>query len=149
MARKYYQGKYKPRHPEKYAGDVTNIVYRSSWELKLFNYCDQHPQIIKWGSEEVVIPYRYRIDGKVHRYFVDVFMVVQNKDGSQQKILIEVKPHAQTLPPKKPQRITESYTEAAKTYVKNQDKWAAAREFCERRGWKFVILTEKQLYKKR
>jgi len=35
MSKKYTQGFFKPKYPEKYKGDPTNIVYRSGYELKI------------------------------------------------------------------------------------------------------------------
>ena len=32
------------------------------------------------------------------------------------------------------------------TYVVNDAKWKAAKEFCRVKGWEFVILTEKELF---
>ena len=31
------------------------------------------------------------------------------------------------------------------TYVKNQAKWEAATKFCNKKGWEFKILTEKDI----
>ena len=66
------KGRFRPKNPHKYKGDPTNVIYRSSYELKLFRYLDLHPAIRWWQSEEVVIPYRSPITGRVHRYFPDV-----------------------------------------------------------------------------
>ena len=30
-------------------------------------------------------------------------------------------------------------------WVVNQSKWSAAREYANKRGWEFIILTEKEL----
>ena len=65
------KGMFKPKNPQKYRGDPTNIIYRSSFELKLMVYLDQHPEVISWGSEEIIIPYKSPIDNRYHRYFVD------------------------------------------------------------------------------
>ena len=65
------KGKYITRNSAKYRGDYRNIIYRSSWELKFMKYCDMNPNILEWGSEEIVIPYRSPLDNRVHRYFVD------------------------------------------------------------------------------
>ena len=62
-----YKGFFKPKNPQKYRGDPTNIIYRSGWELKLMLYLDEHKDVVNWGSEELIIPYRSPIDGKVHR----------------------------------------------------------------------------------
>ena len=36
-----YSGKYKPLSPQKYKGNVSNIIYRSSWEKRFMIYCDK------------------------------------------------------------------------------------------------------------
>ena len=64
---KYHQGKFNPKNPHKYKGDYTNIVYRSSWEFHFCRYIDAHPGVTKWSSEEIIVPYRSCVDGKMHR----------------------------------------------------------------------------------
>lgn len=143
---KYYQGRFKPRNPSKYIGDPTNIVYRSGWELKLMSHLDKHPRVVRWASEEVVIPYRSPIDGKIHRYFMDFYVEQINKDGNKEKLLIEVKPKAQTKPPKRPANVkNKRYINEVKTWGVNQAKWKAAQEVCLDKGWKFQIFTEDEL----
>ena len=87
-----YKGKFYPRNPSKYKGDTTDIIYRSSWELKFMKYCDNNPNVLEWGSEEVVIPYRSPLDGKVHRYYVDFYIKVRTTKNEIKKYLIEIKP---------------------------------------------------------
>ena len=142
---KYYQGRFKPKNPKKYLGDPTNIIYRSGWELKFMRFCDNHPNVIQWGSEEVVIPYISPIDGKVHRYFTDFIVKQLNTMGKKETLIIEVKPKAQTRPPEKKSRVTKRYLTEVKTWGVNQAKWKAANEFCKDRGWKFKIVTETDL----
>lgn len=147
MRRSYYQGRFKPKNIEKYMGDVNNIIYRSSWELKFMNYCDLNPNVLKYASEEIVIPYRSPLDGNIHRYFVDFYVKMKNKDGVVEEFLIEIKPNKQLTPPKKPaKRMTKSYVHELSEYVKNEAKWNAARKFCKERNLEFKILTEKELY---
>ena len=74
-----YKGRFRPKHPEKYKGDPTKIIYRSLWEFKVFKWLDLHNDVIWWQSEEVIVPYRSPIDGRIHRYFPDV--IVHKKDG--------------------------------------------------------------------
>ena len=62
-----YKGKYKPKYRSKYKGDPTKIIYRSLWERRFMVYCDENPNIIKWASEEVIIPYRSPLDKRIHR----------------------------------------------------------------------------------
>ena len=140
-----YKGKYKPSYPKKYAGDPTNIIYRSLWERKFMVYCDTNTNILEWGSEEMFIWYRSPIDSKPHRYFPDFYIKVKESTGHIKKYLIEIKPHKQTAPPPKPQRQTKKYLYEAYEYAKNQAKWEAAREFCKDRQWEFKVLTENEL----
>jgi hypothetical protein len=148
---KYYQGRFKPKNPQKYAGDPTNIIYRSGWEFKLMRYLDIHPDVVEWGSEELVIPYRSPIDGRIHRYFPDFIVKQINSNGKKETILIEVKPKAQTRPPDVSKaktatgRASRRYITEVKTWGINQAKWKAAQEFCKDRGWKFQIMHEDHL----
>jgi len=142
---KFYQGKYKPKFPEKYKGDPRNIIYRSSWELNVMAYFDRHENIEWWGSEEFHIPYISPMDGKKHRYFPD--FIVKTKDG--RITVFEVKPAHQSRPPEKKSRVTKKYLSEVKTWGINQAKWKAATEYCADRNWKFQVLTEQQLFGKR
>lgn len=143
-----YSGKYVPKNPSKYRGNINNIVWRSTWELKFLKYLDNNPLVIEFGSEEIVIPYVSPIDGKYHRYFVDFYFKVKTKDNIIKKYLIEIKPHNQTLEPRKPKRITESYVTSVKTYLVNHAKWKAAEAFAKKNDMTFMLITEKQLFGK-
>ena len=140
------KGRYIPRNIRKYRGDYKNIIYRSSWELKFMKYCDLNDSILEWGSEEVVIPYRSPLDNRIHRYFVDFYIKVEDMNGNIKKYLIEVKPKRQTAPPPKPKRQTKRYISEVTEYAKNQAKWKKlSTEFCEDRQWSFMIITEDEL----
>lgn len=147
MARNYHQGKFKPTHPEKYAGDVENILYRSGWEKKFMIWADTNPNVIKWVSEEVIIPYLSPVDDRIHRYFVDFLIKVRKTSGEIRNYLIEIKPAAQTVPPEG-KRNTRRLLEEHMTYAINKSKWHAAEEWCRQRNMDFMIITEKQLYGK-
>lgn len=139
------KGKYIPRNAAKYRGDYRNIIYRSSWELKFMKYCDVNQNILEWGSEEVVIPYRSPLDNRVHRYFVDFYIKVKDINGKIQKYLIEVKPKKQTKEPKIQKKMTKKYLYEVTEYAKNQAKWKAAQEYCDDRNYKFMLITEDEL----
>lgn len=139
-----YQGYFKPKNPEKYKGDPTNIIYRSSWELKLMSYLDAHPDVVEWSSEEFCIPYRSPKDNRIHRYYPD-FKIKQKKDGKLETIVIEVKPLKQSIPPEKGTKTKRTFLNEVITYGINQAKWKAAKEYCESRMWKFMVMTEKDL----
>tara|TARA_R100000734_G_C3298275_1_gene89218 strand:+ start:418 stop:858 length:441 start_codon:yes stop_codon:yes gene_type:complete len=136
-----YKGKYKIKKPEKYAGDVSNVVFRSLWERNAFRWCEDNPKVKLWNSEGVVVPYKCTIDKKLHRYFVDLLIEMENK-----KIyLIEIKPKSQTVPPVKKSRKTKRYINEALTFSRNQDKWTAADKFAKHNGWEFQVWTEETL----
>ena len=136
-----YQGRYTIKRPEKYAGDAKKVVYRSLWERQAFKWCENNPNVKMWNSEEVVVPYKSTVDKKLHRYFVD--LLIQMNDKST--YLVEIKPKKETKPPKKPKRQTKRYINEQLTFIKNQDKWEAAAEFAEHKGWKFQVWTEETL----
>ena len=140
-----YRGKYYPSFPRKYKGDPTNIIYRSLWERKFMVYCNKNTKLLEWGSEEIALPYISPHDSRVHRYFPDFYIKVQENTGKIKRYLIEVKPLKQTVKPKKPKRQTKGYIREAFEYARNQAKWKAAREYCADRMWEFKVITEKEL----
>lgn len=141
-----YQGMFHPKHPKKYIGDSTNIVYRSSWERRFFVYCDETPGVLRWASEEFHIPYLSPVDERLHRYFPDVWMEVQTPTGPKTYV-IEIKPKAQTEL-RLIKRKTRKFLQEAGIVAVNHAKWDAAKEFCRERGWEFRVLTEDQLFAK-
>ena len=140
-----YKGKYQPSYPQKYKGDPTNIIYRSLWERKFMVYCDNNQNILEWGSEEIVVPYRSPLDNRYHRYFPDFYIKVKESSGKIKKMIIEIKPQKQCVEPKVQKRKTKAYIYEVVEYAKNQAKWKAAEEWCLDRGYEFKVLTENEL----
>lgn len=141
----YLQGKYRPLHPDKYIGDLKNIVFRSSWERRFMKWCDSNSSVIKWGSEIYPIQYVSRADGRIHRYFIDFFVRLKTKDGEEKNLAIEIKPKAQTVKPVKGRKRDKTYLNECMTWMKNQDKWTAARAWAKKNGFEFLIMTEEEL----
>jgi hypothetical protein len=92
-------------------------------------------------SEEIVIPYVCKTDGRVHRYFID--LKVTMADGKT--YLVEIKPKSQTQPPIQPKRKTRRYVIEVMNYVKNTSKWEAADKYATKMGWTFSVWTEETL----
>lgn len=139
----FKQGTYNPIHPEKCKNSVCE--YRSSFELKAFKWLDTNPNVVQWSSERVIIPYFYPIDQKMHKYYVDLWVMIREGNNITQ-YLIEIKPDKQCRPPTPSNRKKKStilYEQL--TWEKNKAKWNAAKQFCESKGWKFQLLTEKEL----
>lgn len=137
---KFHSGKYFVENKKKYEGDFDNVMYRSSWEKQAFKWCDLNPDVVSWNSEEVVIPYRCKTDGRVHRYFMDLKITFK----SGKTLLVEIKPKAQTVMPKKKSN-KKKLMEEVMTYAKNRSKWDAAKFYAERNGWDFQVWTEDTL----
>tara|TARA_X000001382_G_scaffold70977_1_gene49463 strand:- start:2068 stop:2523 length:456 start_codon:yes stop_codon:yes gene_type:complete len=136
-----YSGRYSVKNKEKYEGDPTKVIFRSLWERQVFKWVDENKNIVKWSSEEVVVPYRCQTDNRIHRYFIDVKLIMSN--GST--YLVEIKPKSQCKPPKQPSRKSKKYLKEVMTYVKNQSKWNAATDYAKDRGWQFEVWTEETI----
>jgi len=137
-----YSGVYRVKNRNKYRGDPDKVVYRSMWEKYCFMWCDVTPGVKKWSSEEVVVPYYYDVDKRYHRYFVDLLIHYDDRI-----ILIEIKPKKETTAPEFKGRRTKRYLNESLTFIKNQNKWEAAKEYAADRGWVFEIWTEDTLKK--
>jgi hypothetical protein len=135
------KGKFMPKYPEKYVGDINNIVFRSKWEWRFMEFCDSNISISKWGSEEIRIPYLKPTTKKIHNYFPDFFIMYTNARGEVVKEIIEIKPKKEAVLTKK----STTYDKVA--YVINMAKWEAAKQFCAAHGMVFRVLTEDSLFK--
>jgi hypothetical protein len=147
-----YKGRFRPNNPSKYKGDPTRIFYRSSWELKVFRRCDEHPDIVEWSSEEVIVPYMHPIKGKPSRYYPDLVIKKRVAPDKYQTVMIEIKPLKQTAPPDPSRknntptgRTSRRFINEAATYAVNEAKWNAAERYCKERGWAWQIMTEVEI----
>ena len=140
------QGKFRPKHPEKYRGDCGEIYYRSSWEEKFMKWCDGSAAILCWQSEERRIPYYDPVQKKRRTYFPDFYVKYKRADGIIVEEIVEVKPHKQVKgPPVNPKRRTKAWLNEVYNYATNTAKWKAAASYCEDRGYNFRLITEKEL----
>lgn len=145
MAKRFPKPKlFRPKNPHKYVGDLEQITSRSSWETRFMDWCDRNPSVIRWNSEGLIIPYFSQADGKQRRYYVDFVLEIRTNEGDIKKLLVEIKPHAQTQPPKTT-RKTKRFMEELYTYQVNMDKWKHATDWAEKNGFDFKVLTEYDL----
>jgi len=146
IVKNYYKGRFKPKNPQKYLGDSSNIIYRSRWELTFMSYLDSQQNVIQWASEEFCIPYRSPMDNRVHRYFPDFLVKKKTPENQIETLVVEIKPMSQSKPPK-PQtgKPTRAYLREVYNWGINSAKWEAANKYCEERGWKFLVIGEKEL----
>jgi len=142
---RFKQGYYTPKNPEKYTGDVTKIRYMSSWELNFNHFLDNNPNILRWSSEEIAIPYVKPTTGRVHRYFPDYWIEYKDAEGNLKQEIIEVKPLQQTRRTRSKNPKTKLYEDIA--YAINIAKWQSAKLFCDKYGITFRIMTEREIFK--
>jgi hypothetical protein len=147
----YKSGKYVPKNPDKYIGDIHNIIFRSSWEQRFCIYCDNNESILKWSSEPLKIPYYNPLDKKYHDYNVDFYMKTLNNDGTEQEWIIEIKPEKQTKKPVYEGIVTlsklKAYNRNMQIWITNQSKFKAAKLWAEQRGFRFGVINENFLFR--
>jgi hypothetical protein len=148
----FISGKYKPRNPEKYIGDINNIICRSSWETRFCTFCDTNEKILKWSSEPIGIPYYSKLDGRQHTYYVDFYIRVEKHDGSIQEMILEIKPQRQVKKPvlesqKPTAKSIKAHNDRLRTWITNMSKFEAAMEWAHKRGFDFKIVDENFLFK--
>lgn len=140
MARKFAQGKFYPKNPDKYVG-TKNPTYRSSWEWAFMNFCDNNEAVLQWASEAVRIPYRNPFSGQNTIYVPDFFIVYTDRNGKKNAELIEIKPKKQTSL----LNAGRSKKDQASA-VLNAAKWEAANAYAKQNRIRFRIVTEEELF---
>lgn len=135
----YAQGEYKIKNRQKFVGSSAPR-YRSSWEMAFMRMCDDHPNVLKWASENVKIPYMNPITGKWSNYVPDFMIQYVDKDGKQHVELIEIKPSSQTTL-ENARGVNDKLSVAV-----NAAKWTAAQEWCARKGIRFKVINEQHIF---
>ena len=138
--KRWAQGKYNLKHPDKYVGKKTP-TYRSSWKFHFMKFCDENPAIAAWASEAIKIPYRSPITGKPTVYVPDFFIQYKDRKGAHKVEVIEIKPSNQALR----ESIGKNKQNQA-SYAINMAKWEAAGKYCKSKGIGFRVITEKELF---
>lgn len=95
-----------------------NLYFRSGLECEFYKILEKKSDVVRYSVESLEIDYFY--EGGKHRYIPDIF--VEYNTGKKE--LWEIKPKNQTKLPK------------------NVAKWQAANEYCKKRNWNFIVLTE-------
>ena len=147
-AQKYFG----PKHPE----------HKSAFELRMMEWCDKNANVVRWAYEPYCIQYVNKmvpglpdwtcelVDNKQHKYYIDFHVELIDEQGKTKTYIIEIKPNRMTIQPKEPKKKSRPavirYVNEMKEFIKNQNKWAVANEFCKQKGYEFKILTEKNLF---
>jgi hypothetical protein len=136
---KYHQGRYTVKNSKKYAGGKSP-TFRSSWEYTFMCFCDDNPNIVAWASEPVKITYQNPVSGKITGYVPDFVITYIDALGKKHAELIEIKPSSQSRP-----EFAKGRGDQAQVAV-NYAKWEAATSWAKKRGMKFRVLNENDIY---
>lgn len=146
----FHNGYYNVKNRDKYIGDWTKVIYRSSWERNFCVFCDNSSSIEKWSSEPFPIEYFNPVDNKIHEYNVDFYIRMVHDNGTIEDYLVEIKPKHKLSKPIPPKSNTlkniKKYNEQCKEYITNSAKFAAAKKFAALQGKKFIVITEDFLF---
>lgn len=99
------------------------LHYRSGYELEVYKALEKIPDVKEYYVEPIKIGYLF--EGKKHTYNPDLVIIYQDNH----KEIWEIKPSNQTDLPK------------------NNAKWVACDNYCQSRGWRFVVITERGISK--
>lgn len=133
---KYKQGYF--NGAKKYFGPQP-IIYRSSLEYDFIIILEMNPKVLKWSSEQIIIPYtlKEKINGKFvtvrHNYHTDFTVITENV-----KYIIEIKPESLTP-------LNEAQIHRNPTMYKNACKWRAAIAWAKQNNYIFKVINEKHL----
>ena len=136
---KFHKGKYTVLNASKYSGSGSP-TFRSSWEQTFMQFCDNNPNVMAWASEPVKITYQNPLTGKVTAYVPDFIVVYRDAKGKKNAELIEIKPANQSNP-----KFARGRAQQAQVAV-NFAKWDAATHWAKKRGMKFRVLNENDIY---
>jgi hypothetical protein len=158
---KYHQGLFIPTNKDKVIklNSQSGLYYRSSLEKKIMIWLDVNEKILKWSAEYLKIPYekteynekKQELETTTHTYFPDFYYELLRDDGTISRVVAEVKPSSETIEPKLPVNYTskqlKNFKYSLNMWNKNLSKWKYMIEYCQRKGFEFIIITEKHLSK--
>lgn len=147
------QGYYKVLNEKKYVGDLTKVIYRSSYEKTFYHSLDIDPNVKYWCVEPQQLRIRYwnPVKRKWSYYYPDVFCVKMVGD-KEVKCLIEVKPKSKLNKPIQPKtndpKKIASYRRKLDEYNVIDAKRKASVEFCKMKGMEYIFITERTVKQK-
>ena len=141
------KGKFYPRNPEKYVGNINKITFRSSWEKDFMEFLDNNVKVKKWGSEIIAIPYVKPTTGRVHKYYPDFYVEYIGRNGKIIQDLVEVKPEKQIRRPTVRGKSKKTQLYEALTWSVNMAKWKSAKLFCDKYGFNWKVMSEKEIFR--
>ena len=160
----YNQGNYIPKNKDKVIKLNTQggVYFRSSWEKKIMHWLDSNSTITKWGAECLRIPYQMtHFDNgdtkiKEHSYFPDFYYEMRLSDDTLKQVVVEVKPmkefqmvqdlnEGKLNVPENGMKKLKNFEYDLKMAYKNKQKWETMINWCNKKGYDFIIITEQHL----
>lgn len=164
--KKYHQGNFIPTNKDKVLklNSEGGLYFRSGLEKKMMIWLDHNENILIWGCENLEIPYQMThfengdMKIKNHRYYPDFYYRMRKVDGTIKDIVVEVKPQKEyemvLLLNEGKVNVTEGSLKKLrnqeydiKMAYRNKSKWETMIEWCNKKGYEFIIITEKHLGK--
>lgn len=162
--KKYRQGNYIPKNKDKIIklNHLNGLFYRSGLELKMMHFLDNNPNIIRWGAECLIIPYKltHFENGntfiKNHCYYPDFYYELKLSNGEIKHVVAEVKPQKEyemvlaldegrLQVPEKGTKKLKNFEYDFKLADKNRSKFNTMIKWCNAKGYEFIIITEQHL----
>lgn len=132
-----------PYNIDKYIGTYP-IICRSGWELRFCQYLDSNNDVVQWASEGHRIRYFDPVRQKNRIYFPDFFVKMINN----RRFIVEIKPLKDCRMPKKVGgKSPRTMAIRESTYRTNKAKFEAAKNYCKKLGYEFIVLTENDLFR--
>jgi hypothetical protein len=130
---KYKQGLFTPNNKDKVIklNSQGGLYYRSGLEQKMMIYLDNNSKIKFWGAEHLRIPYQKT------EWVSETQEFKTTEHSSETK-----EPKLNDNPTSKQLK---NFEYALKMYNKNLSKWKYMIEYCDRKGFEFIIITEQHL----
>ena len=160
----YHSGNFIPSNIDKVIklNSLGGIYYRSSLEKKFMTYLDINSNIVRWSAEIFEIPYTSKeiINGDVvyknRRYYPDFYYEIKSNE-SIKMVIAEVKPKSEYndvvlfregkfhIPKDPTSKKLKNLEYRFKMSQKNSAKWETIIEFCRKKGYEFIIITDEIL----
>ena len=164
---KYNQGNFIPKNKDKVLklNSQGGVYYRSGWEKQIMIWLDNHKDIHLWGAECINIPYQltHFKEGdtyiKSHTYYPD-FYYEMRIEGVLKQVVMEVKPQIEyndaillqegkfEIPKDATLKKLKSLEYKFKMAQKNLEKWQTMIEWCNKKGYEFIVVTENTMKKR-
>ena len=123
-------------NPERYIGNINDVMYSDKRMLHLFTICDRSRVVSKWSIERAVIHFLNPKTKDMDTFHPDL-MIKYMHNGKEVTEVLDIRSVDQS---------NKSHREALRDPV-NIAKWEAAKSLCEKNGIVFKVVSDVIKYK--